>query len=111
MNNGIGPAMFESFELFVDGKLVPGEQSEPIKKALKILFPGYDYKSHQSYFAKGYVMAEKEKRPIVAVRFFGEKTPSSEEVDHAMKRSRIRISYQSMYGKVFCLDSDEERIR
>ena len=110
MNNGIGPAMIESFELFVDGKRISGEQSEPITRALIILFPGYEYKPHQSYFAKGYVMAEKEKRRIVEVRFIGDKTPSPEEIDHAVKRCRLKITYQSMYGKVFCLDSDEGEI-
>lgn len=109
MNNGIGPAMINFVELRVDDKPVVGEETELVSKALKILFPNYEYTSHQSYFSDGYVMAEKEKRPFVAVKFFGERVPTAEEVSHAMKRSRLIIEYQSMYGRCFCLDSGEEK--
>lgn len=109
INNGIGPAVIQNFRMYVDGQLIQGEDSELVKKALKILFPNTNYNSHQSYFAKGYVMAEKEKRPLVAVAFHGENVPSPETVDHAMKRSRLVLEYQSMYGQSFCLDSDEQK--
>ncbi|CAG1021695.1 hypothetical protein DOJK_01178 [Patescibacteria group bacterium] len=57
INNGIGPAVIKKFIIKVDGEVIKGEKSEPIKKALKILFPSYAYRSHQLYFNVGYVMA------------------------------------------------------
>lgn len=43
INNGLGPAIIESFSVKVDDKRIAGEGTEPIQKALKILFPNYSY--------------------------------------------------------------------
>ena len=49
INNGLGPALIEQFLVKVDGKVVPGEGTEPVEKALEILFPNFHYKSHHSF--------------------------------------------------------------
>ncbi|MBK9595445.1 MAG: hypothetical protein IPO57_08835 [Rhodocyclales bacterium] len=105
LNNGIGPALVESFYIHVDGQLISGEGMEPIEKALKILFPQYQYASWQSFVAKGYMMAEKEARNLVTIVFQGEKVPTPAEVEHATKRARLLITYKSIYGDEFTLDS------
>lgn len=105
LNNGIGPALIESFYIHVDGQLISGEGTEPIEKALKILFPQYQYASWQSFVAKGYMMAEKEARNLVTIVFQGEKVPMPVEVEHATKRVRLLITYKSIYGDEFILDS------
>ena len=105
LNNGIGPALIESFYIYVDGQLISGESTEPIEKALKILFPQYQYTSGQSFVAKGYMMAEKEARNLVTIVFQGEKVPTPVEVEHATKRARLLIKYKSIYGDEFTLDS------
>jgi len=109
LNNGIGPALIKHFLIQVDGKSISGEASEPIEKALKILFPQYLYQSYQSYVTNGYMMSEKEARPLVRVQFCGERLPTSEEVDHAIKRVRLVIKYESIYGESDCLDTDTLR--
>jgi hypothetical protein len=106
LNNGIGPALIKSFLIQVDGQSINGEASEPIKKALKILFPQYCYESFQSYIASGYMMSEKETRALVVIQFNGELLPKPEEVDHAIKRTRLIIEYESIYGNDYCLDTD-----
>ena len=107
LNNGIGPALIKSFAIQVDRQTINGEGTEPIEKALKILFPGYDYHSYQAYVASGYMMTAKESRPLVNVQFFGAKLPNPDEVNHAIKRSRMIISYESVYGDKFTLDTDD----
>jgi hypothetical protein len=61
INNGLGPALIEDFTIKVDGKIIHGERSEPVEKALKILFPNHHYNSYHSFLAKGYSMASKDK--------------------------------------------------
>lgn len=43
LNNGIGPALINKFEIRVDNKVISGDGTEPIEKALKILFPNQPY--------------------------------------------------------------------
>lgn len=105
LNNGIGPALIESFHIQVAGQPIAGEGLESIEKALKILFPQYQYVSAQSYVAKGYMMAEKEVRNLVTITFQGEKMPSPEEVENEIKRTRLLITYKSIYKDDFILDT------
>lgn len=107
LNNGIGPARIKSFSIQVDGQVINGEGTEPIEKALKILFPRYSYHSYQAYVANGYMMSEKENRPLVIIQFFGSQVPKSEEVDHATRRARLIIDYESIYGDKHRLDTDD----
>ena len=109
LNNGIGPALIKSFSVQVDGQPIGGEGSEPIEKALKVLFPQYSFHSSQVYMARGYMMSPKEARSLVTVQFFGERFPGQEEVDHAMKRTRLLIEYESIYGEKRLLDTDALR--
>ena len=80
LNNGIGPALIQSFSLQVDGQPIAGEGAEPIEKALKVLFPQYAFRSSQAYMARGYMMSPKEARSLVAVQFLGERFPRQAEV-------------------------------
>lgn len=109
LNNGIGPAFILSFQICVDGHAIVGERSEPIEKALRVLFSQYQFTSDQSFVGPGYSMAAKESRTLVAVQFHGDSLPKSEEVDHCIKRARLRIVYSSIYDERFELDSDALR--
>ena len=93
----------------VDGKIIKGEGAEPIEKALKIIFPNYNYQSHQSYVAKGYSMAAKEKCTIVAVQFTEQPWPTREFVEHAFNRGDIEIVYKSFYEEPFRLSTKEKK--
>jgi hypothetical protein len=105
LNNGIGPALINSFQIQVDGQPIIGNASETIEKALKILFPHYQYFSSQSYVARGYMMAAKEVRNLVTIQFLGDTLPSPEEVDHASNRVRLLIEYESIYREKSTLDT------
>lgn len=107
INNGIGPAIIKELLLKVDNKTITGQGTEAIEKVLKLLFPSFQYNSHNSYMSNGYVMAEKEKRSLSEIEFFGNKLPTREDIEKAIKRTALRIEYESMYGEKFILDSDK----
>ena len=109
LNNGIGPALINNFQIQVDGQPIVGEGTEPIEKALKILFPQYQYSSWQSFVSKGYMMSAKETRNLVTIQFHGEKIPKPEEIEHAKKRARVLIEYESIYKDKSTLDTSEFR--
>ncbi len=108
LNNGLGPAIIETFVVKVDGKNISGDGAEPIEKALKILFPNFAYHARQSYLAKGYSMSAKERCTIVAVQFLGPQLPTAEFVGHAINRSALEISYKSFYDEIFYFSTEEE---
>lgn len=105
LNNGIGPALIRSFQVQVDGHVIGGEGYEPIEKALKVIFPQYQYSSYQSFVSSGYAMSPKEVRSLVTIQFSGDRLPQPEEIEHATKRIRILIEYSSMYGEPFVFDT------
>lgn len=109
MNNGLGPALIESFKVKVDGKVISGEGTEPIEKALKILFPNTQYQSHQAYMAKGYSMAAKEKCTILAIQFAESTSLSKEATEHTFNRADLIIKYKSFYEEKFTYSSEDEK--
>jgi len=110
INNGLGPALIENFVLKVDGKIIPGERTEPIEKALKILFPNHHYAVYKSFVAKGYSMAAKDKCTIIAIQFTNPPFPTYEFVESTMNRGDIEISYKSFYNETFRLSTEEEKL-
>jgi hypothetical protein len=109
MNNGLGPALIENFVLKVDGKIISGVGTEPIEKALKILFPNHNYISEQSVVSKGYLMPAKDECTIVAVQFRNPPFPTREFVEHTLNRGDIEISYKSFYNEFFKLSTEKEK--
>ncbi len=101
INNGIGPALIEEFLLKVDGKIITGQGSEPIEKALKIILPDLKYTSVHGYVSKGYSMTAKEKIIIVAIQFLKQPFPPLEFMNEAIKRTSLDIYYKSFYKESF----------
>ena len=108
INNGLGPAIIESFTVKVDGKVVPGEGTEPIEKCLKILFPNTQYRSHQAFMATGYSMAAKEKCTVLTVHFADTATLKPEVIEHAFSRADLIIKYNSFYEEPFIYSSEDK---
>lgn len=108
INNGIGPAVIDTFSIKVDGKLQSGDGSEPIVKAMEIVLQDRQYQPlERSYLGKGYVMAPKERCTVFAVKFFGQ-LPSKEFVEHAIKRCHLEVHYMSFYGEKFRFPTEED---
>lgn len=108
MNNGLGPALIENFFIKVDGEVITGTRTESIEKAIKLLFPNTQYQSHQSYMGKGYSMAAKEKRTVLAIQFSKHTLQDEETVENAFKRAELIIEYKSFYEETFIYSSEDE---
>lgn len=109
INNGLGPAIIQSFVVKVDSKVINGEGTDAIEKSLKILFQNTPYQSHQSFMAKGYSMAAKDKCTIVDIQFFGPAQPTREVIEHAFNRADLIIHYKSFYNEEFTYSSEVEK--
>lgn len=109
LNNGIGPALIKSFLIQIDDRSISGEGTEPIEQALKILFPQYSYQPSLAYVANGYMMSEKESRSLAIIQFNGSPLPSPDEVKHAIKKARLIIDYESIYGDKHRMDTGSFR--
>ena len=107
LNNGIGPALIRKFQIFVDGHEIKGQSLELIEKALGVLFPNYTYNSYKAYLSEGYMMAPKENRNLVKIQFLGSNFPSPVEIEHATKRVKILIEYESIYKEKQTYDSSK----
>ena len=98
LNNGIGPALIKYFKVYVDSHEVKGQDLEIVRKAVKLLFPNYNFTiPYNSFLSEGYMMAANENRCIVSINFTGPNLPTDIEIEHATKRVRILIKYESIY--------------
>ena len=107
LNNGVGSALIKRFQIFVDGHEIKGQALELVEKALGILFSNYAYSSYKAYLSEGYMMAPKENRNLVKIQFLGPNFPSPLEIEHATKRVRILIEYESIYKEKQTYDSSK----
>lgn len=108
LNNGIGPALIKVFKVYVDTHEINGQDQEVIRKAVRILFVNYDHVvPYSSYLSEGYMMSAKEVRCLARIEFIGQSYPTSEEIDHAGKRVKVYIEYESIYNDKFVYDSSE----
>lgn len=111
INNGLGPAIIESYAIKLDGNIMPGDGTEKMTKALKLLFPSNEFKTQQSYMSKDYSMAAKETSTIVSMQFTGEAFPSPKAVEHAFKRIDITIKYKSFYEEEYTYSTEEDKFQ
>jgi hypothetical protein len=103
VNNGIGPALIESFLIKVDDKLISGQGAESIENALKIIFPNLEYKPFYGYVSKGYSMVANERITIVEIQFLKQPFPTLKFMDDAINRTSLDIDYKSLYKELFHL--------
>lgn len=108
LNNGIGPALIKVFKVYVDSHLIEGKHLDIIRSAVKILFANYNHEiTYNSFLAEGYMMSAKEGRCLVAINFVGPEYPTDEEINHAEKRVKIYIEYESIYNEKDSYDSSK----
>lgn len=108
LNNGIGPALIESFEIEIDGQRVAGDKIEKIENAAYMLFSQYPYSLGTGYMAKGYMMPAEECRDFVDIIFVGPNIPDQAQVLNTVSRARLLIEYKSIYKRKYKLDTDKE---
>ena len=109
LNNGLGPALIKNFKIKVDGKVMSGEGTDPIDKAIKILFPSEQFNAQYAYLGEKYAMGAKDKCRVVIIQFYGEKLPASDYLEHTINRADLEVEYKSFYGEKFFFNSADEK--
>jgi len=105
INNGIGPAMIQSYSVHLDGQPIEGTGPEPIHKILRNLFPNSKFASTHQTMTPNYMMRAKENVPLMDIQFRGESFPNKIAVAQALNKIRIIIAYKSIYGEEQILDT------
>jgi hypothetical protein len=114
INNGLGPARIEEFQVKVDGEDIVGERTERIEKASEKIFPKqkYTYRAEFSYFGKGHWIPAKEKVDIFKAQFDNRHWPFSKSIEEEIrKRAKLIITYTSIYGERFYFPDEEEEVK
>lgn len=108
-NIGIGPALIESFEIYVDGDRVEADGLAKIDKAVALLFPiGAPRIANRSYLTKGGAISVNESILLVHLVFPPTPTPSQALLEQIKKRVKLVLKFQSMYkNEVFAYDSQD----
>lgn len=106
-NIGIGPALIDSYCVFVDDKKIEGVNTEPIAKAVSILFPQNTPQIlYSAYLAKGSALATNQSIDVVILEFDPSKLPTPGVLEHAINRAKLVIKYTSIYqNETFTYDS------
>lgn len=108
VNNGMGPAQINSFNIYLDDKKIQAEYTDQNHKCIEILFSGYTFEQYGSYLGVGYMMPAKEEKVLLAVKFTGNVMPSLDSIRQGAKRVKILIEYESIYGEKSTYDSSKE---
>jgi len=105
MNNGLGPAIIKSYQIYVDGKLSEIKSSKQAEDALKELL--HDKKvitTSATFLGKDYAMPAKESKDLMAASFMLERDDELREIASRLKFDWV-IEYESIYGGKDVLDS------
>lgn len=112
-NIGIGPALIESFEIYVDGDRVEAGGLAKIDKAVKLLFPvGTPLIANRSYLTRCGAISVNESILLVHLVFPPTATLNQAVLEEIKKRVKLVVKFQSMYkNQVFTYDShDNHRV-
>ncbi|UCV29897.1 hypothetical protein [Ferribacterium limneticum] len=106
-NIGIGPALIKRFSIYVDDKELDGIGTEPISKAVRILFPqNTPHILYSSHLSKGGVLAVNQTIDLVVLQFDQRTSPAPELLEQLGKRVKLLVEYTSIYqNKTFIYDS------
>ena len=91
-NNGLGPAIIESFVVEVDGEVMKGGGTEPIENGLKKLFPDISHHSTQAFMGNGYVIAAKEICTILMISFPEDSPVTPAHIDQTFNREKRSVT-------------------
>jgi hypothetical protein len=111
INNGIGPAIVESLDLFVDGQRIMARDDQKWEYALKKLFPVDRADPTPEHFgfgvfnlSKGYCIPARERITLFSIKFTMNMSQITQE---ALDRSQIVLVYKSFYKMSYTYDSDK----
>jgi len=103
-NNGVGPAIIEKFQLYVDGKLIEDDGHGGWKNAFKALeIPMLEY----GWWDKGQVMASEERLLLLGIMKHNLKDKRIADFRESFNRMNIVIEYSSVYEEKFSINKND----
>ena len=111
MNNGLGPAFIESFQILVDGIPVDVQDPSDVTALVERDFP-LDIVAEENWYSvlrKGYVLAKDEKVVLAALTIVRTLDVTEEELQTVLDRFHILVRYKSAYGESFIYDSRKHK--
>lgn len=105
INNGLGPAIIKSFQIYLDGNRLEIKSSTQMEDALKkVLHDKKLITTSATFLGKNYAMPAKESKDIVIVNFVLERDNEFEEIVSRLKFDLV-VEYESIYGDKDVFDS------
>ncbi len=103
-NNGVGPAIIKDYTIHIDNKLIIGENE--VEDSLSILLKNLPISKlgHEAITRNSFLPAGKK---IDLARIVTDKISPDELVSLLDHRVKIVITYDSIYGEAYKLDSDD----
>ncbi|OOE63666.1 hypothetical protein BZG19_16010 [Salinivibrio kushneri] len=104
MNNGVGPAFINSFEILLDGKRV-----QNLDGALQKALGQRQSNSTVATLGDDYAMPAGEKREILILAISLSDGEDLSGIEETLKRFDLIVEYQSVYGERAKLDTRTEK--
>ena len=99
MNNGLGPAFINKFQVYLSGQ--PCEPKAAVGSALK----GLSADTSMTVLDDDYAMPAGEVRSVLSVTFPCDSEEFFEKVADRLRKLDLEVLYSSAYGKTFVFDS------
>lgn len=104
MNNGLGPAIIDAFDVFLDGQKIPSYRSADIEAKVAEVLDGQTSKTSVTTLGSGYSMPKDQTRTLLEVRFPATTQNDIERIEKRLTRFSLVIRYSSMYGDRYTFD-------
>lgn len=107
LNNGLGPALIDSYEILIDGSPLKIKNSNEAEKPLREVLGSLNFNHSVTVLGKQYSMPANERKDILILQFEAKTNTDFESVEEKLNRFDLVVKYRSMYGKSFEYDSRE----
>lgn len=110
VNNGLGPAIIDSFQVTVDGGAVNLKVPSEVETAMTRLFGPGKRSFTIGTFAVGTALRKDEARQLLGMEFPATNQTEYDAVENQLNRVRVAIDYRSLYDeKFFLVLSNDDR--
>ncbi|EGQ7830716.1 hypothetical protein [Vibrio parahaemolyticus] len=98
INNGLGPAFIETFEITL------GDKNYNAKDALTVLFGNRSDEFNYTELSKGYAIAHNQRIRVLSVNFLAKDWAEVNGLEESISSLELSINYKSVHGQLFSLN-------
>lgn len=107
MNNGLGPAVIDAFEVSLDNKRLPSQNSSDIEAKISAILNGQATRTSVTTLGSGYCMPKDQTRALLELHFPATSHGDIQNIEKLLTRFSLVIHYSSMYGDRYTFDSQK----